>query len=441
MPNSDEQSMQGQSAAAQSEYLEEELSDTALEDAILAAHHTLEDDLNDNAAASEPASMSEGIILQDAAGHVNHYEGVQLEADAPAKQLLGSDSFTRRSPVWQPGSTAAGSDMTFLSQLGASSDNAHSHTGSDDDVHCSPRPEQHHAAVHSPTGHRPDQPSAEVMTAELEGPDEQNGAASAMRNNEDWPSASKQLPTGPEEQDIDASEKLPTEEWDEAARIAAWQAYYQSQYAAAAWKPPPQGPPSISRLSEPAPAGNMAADMLLHTVGTSPQLEVNASAEHGMSADEPTMSQVNQPAESSGPRPGHEHAHAQDDNMSAQDPVEPQLTATSALANASPAGNGQKQPHQASGSEWQPWLEWWHSIAGPTMAATVISESAAKDAAGQGLPQQSAVHPSPASQTASRLIGDEQLVTVPIALLRRYQQLEWEAWTLKWQAWSASQSH
>ena len=408
------------------------MSDMALEDAIQAAHHRMAPaevdddflspehvDLSNDSSAAEPDDWS-------------HDEGPQAKQAVSSAVAHGVCEHEPRNLYQQadPG-PADTSDMTFLAQLRSANNMELSSVGSEDedgqshlrDTDGAVKPEAHFSTASAPE--RSPQQEATGSTGTVGSRDEAD----------------------PEQ--LGAEEGL-----DEAARIAAWQAYWQSQYKAGAYQPPPQGPPGL-------PISSLHPD-------SSVWVPSNSSATAVISGDT---------QHSSGDVRGHTDATFSDKHSvelqrgalgRGQEVLDQSALGRGGAEAAAPSSfqddcqEAHHSTHSPAASAWQPWLEWWHGIAGNCSASATnrAAEASASDrmdatdnVASAGIQptasgQLYATDPSASAEVwrpslqpghATRHVGDKELIAVPISLLKRYQQLEWEDWVRRWQAWHTQQ--
>lgn len=410
-PAADDSELGSQPADAPSDQQgeEEDMSDMALEDAIMAAHHGMAGEAADDLAPD----LVDASAADDGEHYSSQHGGQQFahasrSADRPGLSM-GDFAGLAQSAAHEQ---AKVSEMTFLAQLRPAGNAEISPVGSEDgELHLStPDGTSGLTAPASPAADEVEHSSSSAAGASL------NAALHQSKPGQD------------------DAEEMP----DEAVRIAAWQAYWQSQYEAGAYQPPPQGPPGLplSSLSsgsglQAASVSNVAALPKDYDPATSPALDT-ASLSHGMDGFQHTAG---------GLGPSQEPRRLQDDL--------PSGSAAEAAASSSPQNavkEGQPGLQSPGLSAWQPWLEWWQGIAGNEPAigdyttaevnplGTALETSAADQAAPSAASRLS-LQPGQATQH----VGDEDLIAVPISLLRRYQQLEWEEWLRRWQAWQAQQ--
>lgn len=415
-PAADDSELGSQPAYAPSDQgvEEEDMSDMALEDAIMAAHYGMADQAADGL-PPDLLDLGHTPAAADAEDFSSQLDGQQASyADLSADQQgLGSDDLPglRQSAGHAP---AKVSEMTFLAQLRPAGNAENSPLGSEDED-LQPNVSTADGALESTQHGFPADPEL----------DHSSSPAGGMFSKD-----SSQSKPGQVDDEIQP---------DEAVRIAAWQAYWQSQYKAGAFQPPPQGPPGLALSS-------------LHTVSDL-QASVSTTAAALSAEHDPARHPGNDVTSMS---PGHSVEHTADASDPGQEPgrLREDLSHASAGGAAAPsslqgdAKEGQPGLQSPAASAWQPWLEWWHGIAGtePAIAENTTAEANAPDTftTSGTIADDQASPPEPSRLSlqpgqATRHVADEDLIAVPISLLRRYQQLEWEEWLRRWQAWQAQQ--
>ena len=400
-------------APADQEGDEEDLSDMALEDAIMAAHHSMAGEGADESAPEllDPRGAS---AAADGGGLTSQLEGLQAShAGLPTHQQglgMGDLPGLVQSAANEQ---AQASEMTFLAQLRPSGN-----------------------ADLSPVGSEDEDRQLQLSTADgaLELREHALNAQTLIDHS---------LSPAAEASSNDAFESEPGQADavlapDEAARIAAWQAYWQSEYEAGAYQPPPQGPPGLP-LS------------CLHT-GSDLQAPLSTRAAALSMDHDPARNSVRGTTSPMHSMHGFEHTAGSLDLSQKPERLQDDFADGSpaeAAASSSPQGpvkEGQPGLQSPGLSAWQPWLEWWHGIAGnePATGDYTTAEvnppgtASGTTAADQAAPSE-APRPNLQPGQATQHIGDEDLIAVPVSLLRRYQQLEWEDWVRRWQAWQAQQ--
>ncbi|KAK9836630.1 hypothetical protein WJX74_004791 [Apatococcus lobatus] len=403
---------------------DEDMSDMALEDAILAAHHNMAAEEADDDSAPELVNLSNDASPTAAESCDWNQRGV-LRAPSAANSAggLGPHQHSGLEPP-AANEAAKASDMTFLTQLRSMGNTELPTLGSDDEDD----------EMHLRDTEQSCSPGAHVSAAHVE---PQHSAPPAAARSADDGDCTYQ----------GHSQQARAEEGpDEAVRMAAWQGYWQNEPGA--YQPPPQGPPGFP-LSPLHPEVNFLAGHL-HTSAAENQHAPRGpfdSATRDMHDVTLSAADFNQSCE---PR------QLEQDRTVAESTTPVSLQAGSR--------EGQTGSHSPAASAWQPWLQWWHGIAGAD-SAMGKDDAAAVDVQAstpyhinatdpETLAMERAADHVHATETATsaevlrasfqpghatRHVGDEDLIAVPVSLLRRYQQLEWEDWVRRWQVWHAQQ--